>query len=585
MPRVDLQQETLDSLRAKLQGEVFTAVSAARMMAEIEDAAASDVNVTVTIYDKFYNAVGECGNYLTVGCSFPRNKVETGQLAIPRFNALGGSDHLADAALQCHDTTVPITIEIGNLLWSGRIKTAHDNFTAKDKGDYVDCELEGDYAWLLKIVAWPNFLLPLIVQFPTRGVAIGPAISCLKFLIGTQAFRLQSGLWDLINNLGSLNLDWRAWFGTFLMQDPGDDGIGIDDIMRMLRTPVYVVPTNPLFDTSPFTSINWRMDKIGSVFEKVANDYGLSIEVKLWRVGDPQPGQPGNDPLLDQFPLTVPTIVVDIKDRMGVVGPTGTFLDGILRQLVDLEGSVFGEILDPFLNPNGEYAPDGWNIAPALGIHFLPPWTIFNADHPQGGVTGKLSHHTPESWRVIIGGKSPQWLNDIINATMRWLVDLILIVVGISGISSNLFDGLFNDVLLAFALADNFDRRVRMGPYGYPEVFVPTDNAYSLDGIFAMRREMWNTRGYVSGQVSFRNGMPYEVGRDIHPNGLASIIRDGQLYTDYIENIVFVDTRDERSEVMVQVGDGRSEEAPIIRVQRTLARFEQAFNILTLATQ
>ncbi len=573
MARVELETQALEDLKAKLKQDAYTAVSAARMAAEVEDAAASDVKIVVTIYDKFYKPMYECGDYLEMGCSFPRNQVEQGKLTLKR------TDPAADVALTCHDTTVPITIEIGHLLWSGRVKIAHDNFNQKDRADFVECELEGDYAWLMKILAWPNFLFPLAVQFPPRGVAIGPAISILKFLIGTQAFRLQAGLWDLVNNLASLNLDWRAWFGTVLMTDLGDDGLTIDDFFRALRTPIYVVPTNPLTDTSPFTSINWRMDKVGSIFEKVVEDCGLSVEVKLWRPGDPQPG---NDPLLAAFPLTTPTIVVDIKDRMGVIGPTGTFLDGILRTTVDLEGSLFGEILNPFLNPNGEYAPDGWNIAPLLGIHFVQPWTIFNADDPRGGVSGRLSHHTPEAWRVIIGGKSPQWLNDIINSTMRYLLDLIMIVIGITGISSNLFDGLFNDILIAFALADNFDRRVKMGPFGYPEVFVPTDNAYSLDGIFAMKREMWNTRGYVAGQCTFRNGLPYEVGRDIFPNALATIIRNGKLYTDYVESIVVVDSRDSRAEVMVQIGDGKQQQAPIVRSQRTIARLEQAVNILTL---
>lgn len=582
MARIELDASNLDDLIAKLKGDAYTAVSAARMAAAVEDAAASDTNIVVTIYDKFYNPIGECGNYLELACEFPRNRVEGGKLTMPRKTANGENYFLSDVALTCHDTTVPITIEVGNLLWSGRIKVAHDNFNQDDKADFVECELEGDYAWLMKILAWPNFLLPLAVQFPPRGVAIGSAISVLKWLLGTQAFRLQAGLWDLVNNLASLNLDWRAWFGTMFMQDPGDDGITIDDFFRALRTPIYVVPSNPLMDTSPFISVNWRMDKIGSIFEKVAKDSGLAIEVKLWRPGDPQPG---NDPMLAAFPLTTPTIVVDIKDRMGVVGPTGSFLDGVLRQLVDLQGSMFGEILDPFLNPNGEYKPDGWNIAPLIGVHFVEPWTILDADNPKSGVKGRLSHHHAEAWRVVIGGKSPQWLNDIINNTMSYILDLVLIVVGITGISSNLFDGLFNDVLIAFSLADNFDRRVKLGPFGWPEVFVPTDNAYSLDGIFAMKREMWNTRGYVSGQVTFRNGKPYEVGRDIFPGALATVIRNGKAYTDYVENVIIADNRSERAAVWVQIGDGKAEEAPIVRVQRNIARFEQAINYLTLAAQ
>lgn len=582
MARVDLDTKTLDELKEKLKGDAYEAITAARMMAELEREAVSDTRIIVTVYDKFYTPVGTCGNYLELTCNFPRNAVQQGKLVIPRLDQFGRGDRFADAALTCHEETVPITIEIGTLLWSGRIKVAHDNFNQPAKADFVECELEGDYAWLMKILAWPNFLLPLQVQFPPRGVAIGPAVSVLKFLIGTQAFRLQSGMWDLINNLLSLNLDWRSWFGTFLMQDPGDDGIGLDDVMRTLRTPVYVVPTNPLFDTSPFISVNWRMDKVGTIFEQHVKDNGLAVEVKLWRPGDPQPGK---DPLLKLFPLTVPTIVVDIKDRMGIVGSTGTFLDGILRVLVDLQGSLFGEILNPFLNPKGEYAPEGWNIAPALGIHYVQSWAIFNADHPLGGVTGKLSHHHPESWRVIVGGKSPKWMNDLINVTLSFILDMISIVVGFTGIPSNLFDGLFNDVLLAFQLADNFGRRVKLGPYGYPETFVPTGHApYNIDAIFALKREMWNTRGYISGQVTFRNGEPYEIGRDLFPGGLATLIRNGKLYTDYIENITVQDTREARAEVTVQIGDGQMEDASVVKLQRKLVGYQEAFNALTLAT-
>lgn len=564
---VEIDNKSLDDLREKLASDVYTAVSAAKMAAEIENAAIFDTRMIVTIYDKFYTPKWECANYLELQAAFPRNQVPTGKLALMR------SDPAASTVLSCHETTVPITIEIGKLLWSGRVKVAHDNFNNPGKADFIECELEGDYAWLLKILAWPNFLLPLQVQFPPRGIAIGPAISCLKYLLATQAFRLQSGMWDMVNNLLSLNLDWHSWFGTMLMQDlDGDDGkITLGDIVRVLRTPIFVVPSNPLKDTSPFVSINWRMDKVGSVFEHTVKDNGLAVEVKLWRKGDPQP------PGVGRFPLTVPTIVVDIKDRMGVIGPTGTFLDGILRTLVDLEGSLFGEILDPFLNSKGEYKPSGWNIAPALGVNFESPWVILNADNPKSGIQGKMSHHTPEAWRVMIGGKSPKWMNDLINATMSWILDMIMIVVGITGISSNLFDGLFNDVLLAFQLADNYSRRVKMGPYGYPEVFVPTGAApYSLDGIFAMKREMWNTRGYVSGMVSFQNGLPYEIGRDIETGALATIIRDGKLYTDYVENVIVSDTRTERASVMVQVGDGQAEEAPIVRSQRRLVQLQRS---------
>lgn len=177
-------------------------------------------------------------------------------------------------------------------------------------------------------------------------------------------------------------------------------------------------------------------------------------------------------------------------------------------------------------------------------------------------------------------------MNDLINATLAFLLDCLMIIVGFVGLPSNIFEGIFNDVLLAFQLADNFDRRVKLGPYGYPETFVPTGSSpYNIDAIFALKREMWNTRGYISGQVTFRNGEPYEVGRDLFTGSLATIIRNGQLYTDFVENILVHDSREERASVMVQIGDGQREEAPIVKLQRKLIGFQEAINILTLATQ
>lgn len=171
------------------------------------------------------------------------------------------------------------------------------------------------------------------------------------------------------------------------------------------------------------------------------------------------------------------------------------------------------------------------------------------------------------------------------NAFFSWILDAIMIIIGLTGIPSNLLDGLFNDVLLAFALADNFSRRVKLGPYGYPEWFAPTAHSpYNVDGIIAMKREQWVTRGYVSGTVNFDNGYPYEAGRDLFVGAMASIIRRGKVYTDFIENIIVTDTREE-VKVQVQIGDGIAEEPAVVKTYRNVVKFQEAINILTLSTQ
>jgi hypothetical protein len=81
---------------------------------------------------------------------------------------------------------------------------------------------------------------------------------------------------------------------------------------------------------------------------------------------------------------------------------------------VDLENSLLGDTLDPFLNPNNEYFPAslGVDIAPRLGVNFVPSWVIFNADDPQfaGLMNFKLTGYHPLAHTVVGGGKSPQWL-------------------------------------------------------------------------------------------------------------------------------------------------------------------------------
>lgn len=372
------------------------AVEAARAAAAIEQAATTEISARIG--DKFYKSWLECGDYIELECNWPKNKAETGALQ------LKGNDPLADVVLQCHRTTVPVVIQAGYLRWSGRVDVAHDKF-GEETPDVVECELLGDYAWLTRIIAWSNFLAPIIAQFPNRGTAMGGAVTVIKYIIGTQTFRLQSGLWDLVNNLANLNLDWRTWFGTMLMQDLGDDGRpGLDDVMRMLRTPIYVIPTNPFLDTSPFVAVTWRFQKLSELIEQIVEDNGLVVEVKLWLPGDPQP------PGVGAFPLTTATITVDVKDRQGVVGPTGTFLDGILRVLVDLQSSLFGQLLAPLLNPARLGAPQGINIAPAVGVNFVQPWCLFNGDDPKSGVKGELVHHHPLAWRMLAGGRSPKWV-------------------------------------------------------------------------------------------------------------------------------------------------------------------------------
>jgi len=533
-------------------------IAAGTIMAR--DIAAEPTEILVTVYDKFWRPIGQANDYIDLMATRPRNKVPVMTMV------LKGTDPLVPIMRNCRKEMIGITVEVGALRWAYTVDTASYKLDSGQRTLTVKCL--GLYAYFDAMSVWPNFLSPIQLQLPSRAVYIGPLCTVIETMIAQQAFRLQSGTWSLVNNLLSFNLDWRAWFGTAL-QARGD-------ALDQLHTPIYVIRTDFLTDASPFVAITTRMESIATVIEKLVKSYGVTVDIELWLPGDPQPDKWAR--------LRLPTYVVRVSDRSGVTGPTGTILDSVVKQFVTVEESVLGGVLAPLLNPQGQYAPIGVYIAPAIGVDFVKPWCVL-IDHPRGPLENfEIVDHHPQAHTVIIGGKSPKWFNDLINATFSWVLDSIMIVVGLTGVPSNLLDGLFNDVLLAFALIENFDRRNNGGPYMHPERFVSTGAApYNVDGLFSFISAMWDTRGYRSATAQFRNGYPYSVGRDVFVGAMMSIIEDGVMFSDYIEQVVITDNRRERCKVVVQIGDGKAEEAPIARFQRLITGIQEAVNVLTLA--
>lgn len=559
---------TVEELQQQmLNGDLVSRGMAADQLAEYR--AGFDKTWIITIYDKMWVPVGEFGDdVMEASGILPRNKLPTMTLKVK-----GGSQHI-DRLMSCKDTMVGITVETGGM----RVPYYVDTFDMEysDAAWVGTASCLGIYDILNYMQIWPNFLLPIQVQIPGFAVFIGPMCTVLEVMISEQALRIQSGLWEFINNALSLNPDIRAWFGTILQS-----GLNIFEI---LKHPVYVIHTNPFFDGSPLVARTVRMESCGAVIEDLTRAYGVEVRVDLWLPGDEQPDfWTQTVPFLS---LDQPTYVVTVKDRSQITGPTGTILDSVIRTIVDVGGSFFGDIAPIITQVPGM---DGVWYSPILGQSYVPPWAIIIA--PDNGEDGsvvdcKLSFHTPKGWQHIIGGRSPKWLNDLVNAFTAWLMDSIAILIGITGFPSNLLEGFLNNVFLAFQLIEHYGRRNAVGPY-HPaiEVFHATASApYNVETFMAFVNALWDSRGYVSGQFTFRDGEVYKLGVDIFPHGLVSLVYHGRkkLFTDYLENILFRYTPDAR-DVMCQVGDGKAEEAPLAKHQRFLTGVLESINVITLA--
>lgn len=345
------------------------------------------------VNDRLWTRIGQVGGDLMEGSGLdPRNNVPTATLKVK------GQSDLIETFMACKTTMIGIEAEVGGLTFAFYVKRHSYKY---EKGAYTSTlEIRGIWDILNYYQIWPVWWMPLIFQPFSHAIFIGPLVTVIENMISECALRIQSGLWEFVNNVTSLNPDMRAWFGT-LLQSNGD-------IFTMLKTPLYVVRTNPFFDSSPLYARTVRMQSCGAVITDITRPYGVDVRVDLWRPGMPQP-----DPWAN---LTQPTYVVTVKDRSQVEGPTKTILDSVLRTVVDVQGSVLGNLLAPLLGPANPWAPQGVFTAPAIGLNFVRPLVVVVAPRPGAPdprsplISCEIFDHTPMGWQHIIGGKSPRWL-------------------------------------------------------------------------------------------------------------------------------------------------------------------------------
>lgn len=549
-------------------GDSTRIATTARGLAEAQSQV--DTRFRFTLCDNLWRPEGEFTGWLMEGSGDdPRNAAPSAKLV------LKNDCPLIEKFAQCEQTMVGVIVETAGLRFPFYAKKHTRKYA--DGAWTHQIALKGIWNILHYYVIWPSWYLPIQAQPFSHAVFIWALQTVLENMVAECALRLQSGINEFINNAFSLNPDIRAWFGT-LLQSNGN-------VFQMLKTPMYVKRTNPFLDTSPLVARTVRMETCGDVIKDVTRAYGVDTRVDLWLPGDPQP-----DWFTQNVPgmaLDQPTYVFSTADRSQIEGPTKTVVDSVIRTVVDLGGSLFGD-----LGPLVQRVPgmDAFQ-SPLLGVNHVPPWAVLIA--PEAGedssiISCEIAHHGPEGWQHIIGGRSPKWLNDLINATTAFIIDAIMIVVGFSGIPSDLLAGFLNNSFLAFQLIQNYEQRSRVGPY-HPEIetFTATASApYNIETLFAFINKLFDARGYTAAMVKFRNGEQYALGRDIFKGGLMSLVFAGRtkMVTDYIENVLWRITPTER-EVVVQLGDGRRDEAPLAKHQRFITGLFEAYSVLTLAPQ
>lgn len=201
---------------------------------------------------------------------------------------------------------------------------------------------------------------------------------------------------------------------------------------------------------------------------------------------------------------------------------------------------------------------------------------------------------------IIVGGKSPGWVNQLQTFGIKYGLSLIQLttvgggpggggpggaMVGPAPLGSGLeevYQGQFDNMLLAFMRHTDPLREVSSGDMGYLEYFTQEGGgtAYTISSALTMRQGHWKTRPYQSFNVSIWNRRPYQVFYDFDLGTRALFEIDGLLYTDQFTAIRMHYDEDTPKTYDVTIGTGSDMEDPMAQAVRTIQTMWSAVGTL-----
>lgn len=501
-----------------------------RMVNRIHDARKRP---TVRVWDKDWNMIG-----LLVGeieGSFEERLNDTGEGMIRLFGDHKFADWMIREVAEAED--IHMTVDSPGKRWSGKVRTISDRQTAGGF-EYVEVKLLHDYEHLKKIICYSNPLLPPEFQWPKIWMWAGPSIFGIKTLIFLNLLRRFTSMWSLPENI----FDANSWKNN----------------LNPANWPIVIVPGNFFTDTSMWTVLTTRFGNLHDVIQPTLKDAGLHLTVTRWLPGDAQPAP-------THFTLTKPTLVLDIIDKSGVRGPSGTALDGLLKlgaHILEDGVSEVISILEPGTPPE-EYDRPGY-----LGTVNTAPYVSWR-NGMKTGLTGitewEMTIHKALAGAVVTGGKSPDWVNSGIKLLINGVLGYIGMIFGNPALALGIFDSQVEDVILAFHRVPHNIRQSIMGSNQYGEHWENTGGTgFSVAALQAVRIGMWKTRAYTSFKFNVTNGAPYWIGRhfDLGDRVSAEIGKTNRLYVDQICALRQTWSRTEDPKWEISLGDDTGEEMP-----------------------
>ncbi|WP_405181009.1 phage tail protein [Nocardia sp. NBC_01377] len=499
-----------------------------------------DPPVLVRYWDKFMREVGEEHSYLSLEFTYPRNAAGGLKMICPRD--MVHFDHLFNNEFG-EDATIPITVDTKGFRWDGYVTKAS---IVRDEQGLETVDIEAIHCWnhIATICCWANPFAPILAQFPRHHILFGPARSIITTYLTTNLMRLQAPGWVPSQDAGS----------------PEWGGIGNS------LFPIAVVPVDPMTDTSRWNAASARFDMADKLFGPMLEDSGVNLTARFFLPGEDE------QPAPEYFYLDRPTVVLETVDKSGVTGPTGTLLDGITSWIEEFTEDGTTPVRYPNFESTTEYEAVYGQYG-RLGTFRNFPWVWYFEGEYSGIGPSEVALHKPTATDVIIGGRSPGWVNAGIELAIKGLLSLI----GLDW----LYRGQLNDVFLAWMVYRDTGRVHRAGPYAFRELYITgSDKAFTLDGLVAGLQGLHLTRGYTSKRVTVEDNAPYILGKDFELGDQIGFAIGDQVFTDFVTELTFVDSRETAATWQIVVGDGADEEDSTVKAWQRLGRVAAAIKDL-----
>jgi hypothetical protein len=447
--------------------------------------------------------------------------------------------------------------------WGGKVTEIHIKRTSEGIHE-IDLEIISNWEHWRHILFGANPVLLPEFQFPKVFIFPANTRTCVTYTAILNLARQYEPFLAIPTNL----LNPVHWLSTELVN------------LNPLSWPVQMAFVNPVIDQSRFTFLCARWTDAQTLTDPLLKDAGCFIKPYVFLTEDEDTPHVELADLIGQQ-LARPTrncIVLAVLDKSGVTGPTGTLVDGIVNLFAATADDFITELVFPV---DADY--DG--VTDPLFRKWLlvapeKPKIIFRDGHYSGIIEADRVIHKAKARTIMIGGKSPAWVNQAITFGIRYGLSQLAQVInyglgayeeyGAEGLD-NVYQGQFDDTVLAFQRWTDPRRVIQNGAAAFLEHMEQgSGTAYTVSGTVDIRAGLWKTRPYIATQVGIINGHPWFVFDDFELGDRLGFELAEIIYVDQCSGIKGSYDVSTPLTYQLSIGTASDQEDPVARALRSV---------------